>query len=103
MNATNHPTGNDTTTEHSASATAKMASAAHAAVDIAAANLEQAEIALREARAAAGEKVHDGAKQAQSFSEDAVKSVKVYIDLYPLRSVGIALAAGFLLSSLLKK
>jgi ElaB/YqjD/DUF883 family membrane-anchored ribosome-binding protein len=103
MNATNHPTGNDTTTEQNVSATAKMASAAHAAVDIAAANLEQAEIALREARAAAGEKVPEGAKQAQSFSEDAVKSLKVYIDLYPLRSVGIALAAGFLLSSLLKK
>jgi ElaB/YqjD/DUF883 family membrane-anchored ribosome-binding protein len=85
------------------STTAKVASAAHTAVDVAAENLAQAEKALREARAAVGEKVTDTAKQARSYSEDALESVKVYIDLYPLRSVGIALAAGFLLSSLLKK
>ena len=90
-------------TEGDASTTAKMASAAHSAVDIAADNLEQAEKALREARAAAGEKVQDGAQQAKAYSEDAVSSVKTYIDLYPLRSVGIAVAAGFLLSSLLRK
>lgn len=111
MRTTNIPSTKDTaskdTTSHSgengSSATAKMASAAHSAVDIAAANLEQAEKALKEARAAAGQKVHDSAKQAQSFSEDALASVKAYIDLYPLRSVGIALATGFLVSSLLKK
>jgi ElaB/YqjD/DUF883 family membrane-anchored ribosome-binding protein len=90
-------------TTHDASTTAKMASAAHTAVDIAAENLAHAEKALREARIAAGEKVIDTAKQAQSYSEDAVASVRAYIDLYPLRSVGIAIAAGFLLSALLKK
>ena len=89
--------GNDSST------TAKVASAAHNAVDIAAANLEQAEKALREARVAAGHKVHDAAKHAQSVSEDAVGTVKAYIDLYPLRSVGIALATGYLLSALLRK
>jgi len=96
------PSANDTL-DNDISATAKLALAAHAAVDIAAANLEQAEQALKEARIAAGQKVNDGARQAQSVSEDAVGAVKAYIDLYPLRSVGIALAAGFLLSSLLKK
>ncbi len=98
----NTPSANDTT-DNDISATAKLASAAHAAVDIAAANLEQAEQALKEARIAAGQKVNDGAKQAQSISEDTISAVKAYIDLYPLRSVGIALAAGFLISSLLKK
>ncbi len=83
--------------------TAKVASAAHAAVDVAAENFAQAEKALREARAAVGEKVTDTAQQAHSYSEDALESVKAYIDLYPLRSVGIALAAGYLISSLLKK
>lgn len=102
MIVTTTPSANDTT-EHDHSATAKLALAAHAAVDIAAANLEQAEQALREARITAGHKVNDGAQQAQSISEDAVATVKAYIDLYPLRSVGIALAAGFLISSLLKK
>lgn len=102
MIATNTPSANDTT-DNDISATAKLASAAHAAVDIAAANLEQAEQALREARIAAGQKVNDGARQAQSYSDDAIAAVKAYIDLYPLRSVGIALAAGFLISSLLKK
>lgn len=94
---TGHSTENDNT------ATAKMASAAHTAVDIAAANLEQAEKALRDARTAAGHKVNETAKQAQSYSEDALASVKTYIDHYPLRSVGIALATGYVLSSLLKK
>ena len=107
MRATDIPSAQSTTSNQSAdnsgSTTAKMASAAHSAVDIAAANLEQAEKALREARTAAGEKVHDSAKQAQSYSEDAVATVRTYIDLYPLRSVGMAVAAGFLLSSLLKK
>lgn len=102
MLATNTPSANDIA-DNDISATAKLASAAHAAVDIAAANLELAEQALREARIAAGQKVNDGARQAQSISEDAVSAVKAYIDLYPLRSVGIALAAGFLISSLLKK
>lgn len=102
MIATNTPSANDTT-GNDGSTTARLTSAAHAAVDIAAANLEQAELALREARIAAGQKVEDGTRQAQSYSEDAVAAVKAYIELYPLRSVGIALAAGFLISSLLKK
>jgi len=96
------PSANDTL-DNDISATAKLALAAHAAVDVAAANLEQAEQALKEARIAAGQKVNDGTQQAQAISEDVVTAVKAYIDLYPLRSVGIALAAGFLLSSLLKK
>jgi len=80
-----------------------MASAAHEAVDIAAANLEQAEKALREAKAAAGLKVQGTARQAQSVSEDALGTVKAYVELYPLRSVGIALATGYLLAALLRK
>lgn len=86
-----------------ATTTEKVANAAHQAVDLAAKNLEQAEKALREARIAAGHKVAETAVQAQSFSEDTVESIKAYVQLYPLRSVGIALASGFLLSALLKK
>lgn len=85
------------------STTAKVASAAHSAVDIAAENLANAERALREAKVAAGEKVSETAHQAKSYSEDALATVKTYIHLYPLRSVGIALATGYLLSALLKK
>ena len=85
------------------STTEKMANAAHQAVDIAAKNLEHAEKALREARIAAGHKVADTADKAQSLTEDTVESIKAYVNLYPLRSVGIAVAAGFLLSALLKK
>lgn len=85
------------------STTAKIASAAHSAVDIAAANLEAAEKALKDARIAAGHKVEEGARSAKHVSEDAMDSVKAYVDLYPLRSVGIAFAAGFLISALLKK
>ena len=82
--------------------TAKVASAAHSAVDIAAENLAHAEKALRDARLAAGEKAIDTARLAKAYSEDSLESVKTYIHLYPLRSVGIALAAGYLLSALLK-
>jgi len=89
--------------EGESSTTAKLAIAAHHAVDMAAANLEQAEKALREARASAGLKVDDTAKQAQTISEDALGVLKAYIELYPLRSAGIALATGFLLSALLRK
>jgi ElaB/YqjD/DUF883 family membrane-anchored ribosome-binding protein len=85
------------------STTAKVASAAHTAVDVAAENLAQAEKALRDARAAVGEKVTDTAKLARSYSDDVLESVKAYIDLYPLRSMGIALAAGYIISSVLRK
>jgi ElaB/YqjD/DUF883 family membrane-anchored ribosome-binding protein len=85
------------------STTAKVATAAHNAVDIAAENLAAAEKALREARIAAGQKASDTADQAKSFADDAVTSANAYIKLYPLRSVGIALATGYLLSALLKK
>lgn len=83
--------------------TEKMASAAQTAVDVAAENLAHAEKALREAGSAVGEKVADTARHAQSHSEDALATVKTYINLYPLRSVGIALAAGYLLTSLVKR
>ncbi len=89
--------------EGESSITARLAIAAHNAVDMAAANLEQAEKALREARASAGLKEDETAKQAQSISEDALGLVKAYVELYPLRSVGIALATGYLLSALLRK
>ena len=84
------------------SATAKVASAAHTAVDVAAENIALAEKALRDASAGVGEKVTEKAKLARSYSEDALESLKAYVNLYPLRSVGIALATGYLLSSLLK-
>lgn len=82
--------------------TAKVASAAHSAVDIAAENLAHAEKALREAKVAAGEKVSETAHHAKAYSEDALATVKTYIHLYPLRSVGIAIATGYVLSKLLK-
>lgn len=85
------------------STTAKVASAAHTAVDIAAENLAHAEKALRDARVAAGEKVSETALNAKSYSEDALATVKTYIHLYPLRSVGIALTTGYLLCAMLKK
>lgn len=107
MSATNPTTRQHDVTEGSAkdslsATTAKVASAAHTAVDIAAENFAHAEKALRDARVAAGEKMSETAAQAKSYSEDAVATVKTYIHLYPLRSVGIALAAGYLLSALLK-
>jgi ElaB/YqjD/DUF883 family membrane-anchored ribosome-binding protein len=84
------------------STAAKVAAAAHSAVDVAAQNLEKAEQALREAREAAGAKANATVRQARSYSEHAASSVKEYIHEYPLRSLGIAVAAGYLLLALLK-
>lgn len=85
------------------SATARVAEKAHSAVDIAAANLEQAEKALHEARLAAGHKAEHAAQDARVYADQTVSSVKSYINEHPVKSVGIALAGGFLLSALLKK
>ena len=84
------------------STTTKMASAAHSAVDVAARNFEQAEKALREARAAAGDKTSETAKRAQSLSADAAASTKAYVETNPMRSLGVAVASGYLLSVVLK-
>ncbi len=85
------------------STTDRMAQAAHNAVDIAAANLAQAEEALREARHAAGITASESARQAQAVTEESLNSAREYIQANPLRAVGIALAAGFLTSVLLRK
>ena len=91
------------TSQGEESTTSKAAAAAHSAVDIAAANLEKAEQALREARAAAGINAEEAARQAQRYSEDAVASVKRYVHEKPLQSVGIALAAGYLLALITRR
>lgn len=90
-------------TPHNASTTDRVAEAAHTAVDIAAANLAQAEEALREARHAAGLTAQETARQAQAVTEESLQSAREYIQANPLRAVGIALAAGFLTSVILKK
>ncbi len=86
-----------------ASTTDHMAQAAHATVDKAAANLAQAERALREAQIAAGTKVSDMSEQARQMGSESLSSVRKYVDQYPVRSVGIAFATGYLLSVILKK
>lgn len=91
-----HAGGDTSTTDH-------MAQAAHAAVDKAAANLAQAERALREAQAAAGIKISDMSEQARQIGNESLSSVRQYVDQHPARAVGIAFAAGYLLSVLLKK
>ncbi|MCB1679960.1 MAG: hypothetical protein KDI16_14855 [Halioglobus sp.] len=86
-----------------ASTTDQVAQAAHAAIDKAAANLAHAERALREAQAAAGVKVSEVSTQARQLGGDSLASVRQYVHEHPARSVGIAFAAGYLLSVLLKK
>ena len=90
-------------TEPRATTTSKAAAAAHSAVDIAAANLEKAEQALREARAAAGDNAGEAARQAQRYSEEALSSITRYVHEKPLQSVGIALAAGYLLALITRR
>lgn len=91
------------TSAEDASTTAKVAEAAHHAVDIAVANLTQAEEALRDARRAAGITVSDTAQQAQDAAEDSLDTLREYVQANPLKAVGIAVAAGFITSVLLRK
>ncbi len=86
-----------------ASTTAHLAEAAHAAVDKAAANLASAERALRDAQASAGIKISDISSQAQQVGSESLSSMNSYIEKNPTRAVGIAFAAGYLLSVILKK
>jgi ElaB/YqjD/DUF883 family membrane-anchored ribosome-binding protein len=86
-----------------ATTTAKVAEAAHRAVDIAAANLAEAEEALREARRAAGITATETAQKAQAMSEESLESLRAYVQANPLKAVGIAVAAGYLTAALLKK
>jgi ElaB/YqjD/DUF883 family membrane-anchored ribosome-binding protein len=85
------------------STTARMATAAHSVVDTMGSNLEHAESSLRDAGEAAADKASEAIRQAKSYSEDAVSSVTEYIHLYPLRSMGIAVAAGYLISALTRR
>ena len=91
------------TTSADSSTTARVAEAAHAAVDAAAANLAHAEKALREARANAGLTASEAVHHAQVATEDTLASARRYIEENPLRAVGIALAAGYLASVILRK
>ena len=86
-----------------ASTTAHLAEAAHAAVDKAAANLANAERALRDPHASAGIKISDISSHAQQVGSESLSSMNSYIERNPTRAVGIAFAAGYLLSVILKK
>jgi ElaB/YqjD/DUF883 family membrane-anchored ribosome-binding protein len=83
--------------------TAQVADAAHRAVDIAAANLTRAEEALRDARRAAGLSAQEAADEALAVKEETLEKVREYVRANPLQAVGIAVAAGFLTSILLRR
>jgi ElaB/YqjD/DUF883 family membrane-anchored ribosome-binding protein len=103
FNSTSIETGSARSPDAESPKTDKLASAAHSAVDAAADQLAKAEHALKEARATAGFKMTNTAEQAWMISADAKARVRGYIHRFPVRSLGIALGTGYVVSALLRK
>lgn len=74
------------------STTERVAGAAHETVDHLAEHAAQAE-----------ERVRRGTERAETYGKDAADSVTRYVQEHPLASLGIAAAAGFVLSALLRR
>lgn len=80
MNAVQHP------------ATEKAADALHGAVD-----------KMAEKSAWAEEQLRKSSQQATQTSHELADDVKKYVHTHPLASLGMAVAAGFILASLMKR
>ena len=93
----------NTTHKSEASRVDRIAGAAHTAVDKSASALAQGEHALRGAQETAGAIATEAADQIHRYSDQSLSDIKHYISEHPAKSLGIAIAGGFLLSNLLKR
>ncbi len=81
----------------------RLAEKAHDKVDQAAAGVAQAEREIRRAAEETAERIRRSEEELAELIEQNVRKVREYIEKNPLRSAGIAFAAGVLLSSLLRR
>lgn len=83
--------------------TEQLAEKVHKGIDAAAEKAQQTEQKLRQSASEAQEKFRDLSDKAQQSAEQNLHKVESFIREKPLTSAGIALAAGVVLSSLLKR
>jgi len=83
--------------------TDKVATMAHDAINRVAANAAEAEARIKKAAADAEEQLLRSTRKAQQRSNELAHTVGEYTQQHPLASIGIAFAAGFLLSSLFRR
>ena len=93
--------GTTRTTEHQA--TDQFAAKAHDTVDRVAERAGRAEQNVRKSAARAKERALEAEEQAMEIADETVQRAHSYIRRNPVVSAGIALAAGFVLSSLLRR
>ncbi len=86
-----------------ASTSAKVADVAHEAVDRFAKTAAEAEERIRSAASDAERSVKDATKQAQLRSRDVNQAVTEYVNKNPVKSIGIAFAAGVIVSALMRR
>lgn len=99
----NSPTRGETTTTKPHPATNRATEAVHEAVDRAAATAGPAEDRLRDAASSARVRARETGDRLQERSEELASQTRRYVDDHPLASLGIAFAAGLVISSLLRR
>lgn len=81
----------------------KPFSSSHATTDRVAGIAHQTVDRVAERAAQAEERLRQGTEHAETVGKDAMDGVSHYMREHPLTSLGIAAAAGFILSSLLRR
>lgn len=83
--------------------TDKVAKTVHEAVDSVAERAAPAEERVRESAAKAAERAREGAEYARARTHDMTERVCDYVKENPLMALGIAFAAGTVVSSILRR
>ena len=86
-----------------ASTSAKVADVAHEAVDRFAKSAAEAEERIRSAAADAELSIKGVTKEAKQRSRDLNQSLTDYVNEHPIKSIGMAFAAGVILSALMRR
>jgi ElaB/YqjD/DUF883 family membrane-anchored ribosome-binding protein len=84
-------------------ATDHLAAKAHDTIDRVADTAGRAEQNVRASAARAKEKTLESEERAMEMADETVRRTQSYIQQNPMVSAGLALAAGFLLSSILRR
>jgi len=84
-------------------ASERVASRAHEAIDKAAASASQAEQRVREKAAMAAERARRAEQELEERMSEGVERVRNYVERNPMTAAGIAFVAGVVLSSLFRR
>jgi ElaB/YqjD/DUF883 family membrane-anchored ribosome-binding protein len=83
--------------------TGQIAAKAHDTIDRVADTAGRAEQGVRESAAKVKERAMESEERVQQAADETVRKAESYIQQHPIFSAGVAIAAGFVLSSLLRR